>query len=99
MLDKYRGKSRQSINQLVQLSFVASGTLSERSCLTQLAFNTTSAMGSSISIEPVYRVLGIDWYQPRKLTRGLMVEYLWTLIKRRLFSATIPEDSCSPNIH
>ena len=89
--DSYRVKSRQSINRWVQLSFVAS-------CLTQLVFNTISATGSSITIEQVCQALGIDWYRPRKLTRGLMVQYLCALIERRVFSATIPKDTYSPDI-
>ncbi len=83
--DTYRVKSHQSINQLVQLSFVAT-------CLTQVLVNKTRAMGQ-ITIEKVCRVLGIDWYRPDKLTRGLMVKYLAALIKGRLFSATTDEDT------
>ena len=89
--DTYRVKSHQSINRLVQLSFVAS-------CLTQLLFNTTAATGGSITIEQVCRELGIDWYRPPKLTRGLMGEYLCALIEGRLFSATTDEDTKSPDI-
>ena len=69
------------------------------SCLTQWLFNVTSATGGSISIEPVCWELSIDWYQPRKLTHGLMVEYLRVLIERRLFSSTTGEDTHSPDIH
>ena len=90
--DKYRVKSRKSINRLVQLSFVAS-------CITQLLFNTTSTIGSSITVEQVCKALGIDWYRPRKLTRGLMVQYLCAFIEGRLFSATTAEDTNSPDIH
>jgi hypothetical protein len=89
--DSYRVKSRQSINRWVQLSFVAS-------CLTQLVFNTISATGSSITIEQVCQALGIDWYRPRKLTRGLMVQYLCALIERRVFSATNPKYTYSHDI-
>ena len=96
--DAYQVKSKKSINRWVQLSFVASGTLSERSCLTQLVFYTVSAIGSSITVEQVCRELGIDWYRPPKLTRGLMVQYLCALIERRVFSATIPKDTYSHDI-
>ena len=72
-----------------QLSFVAS--------CPQLV-NTALAMGCSITIEQVCQGLGIDWYQPRKLTRGLMVEYLCALIEGRAFSATTPQDTYSPDI-
>ncbi len=89
--DKYRVKSRKSINRLVQLSFVAS-------CITQLLFNTTSTRDRSITVEQVCKALGIDWYRPRKLTRGLMVQYLGALIEGRLFSQTNSEDTYSPDI-
>ena len=55
-------------------------------------------MGSLITIEQVCHVLGIDWYRPRKLTRGLMVQYLCALIEERVFSATIPQDTYSLDI-
>ena len=90
--DKYRVKSHQSINRLGQLSFVATS-------LTQWGFNTISATGGSLTIEQVCRELGIDWYRPPKLTRGLMSEYLSALIEGRLFSATTDEDTNSPDIH
>ena len=53
--DKYRVKSHQSINRLVQLSFVAS-------CLTQWLFYTPNAKDSAITVEQVCRALGMDWY-------------------------------------
>ena len=89
--DTYRVKSKKSINRFIQLSFVAS-------CLTQLVFNTAAAIDSSISVEKVCRALGITWYRPKKLTRGLMVQYLRALIEQRLFSATTPQETKSPNI-
>ena len=79
--DEYRVKSRKSINRLVQLSFLAS-------CITQLIFNHTSTTGGSITVEQVCRELGIDWYRPTKLTRGLMVQYLCAFMEGRLFSQT-----------
>jgi hypothetical protein len=89
--DKYRVKSRKSINRLVQLSFLAS-------CITQLIFNATCATGSSITVEEVCRELGIDWYRPTKLTRGLMVQYLCAFMEGRLFSQTNHKDTNSPDI-
>ena len=89
--DKYRVKSRKSINRLVQLSFVAS-------CITQLLFNATGATGSSITVEQVCNALGINWYRPTKLTRGLRVQYLCAFIEGRLFSQTNSEDTYSPDI-
>ena len=89
--DKYRVKSRKSINRLVQLSFVAT-------CITQLIFNATSAMGSSITVQQVCKTLGINWYRPTKLTRGLMVQYLCAFIEGRLFSQTNSDDYNSNDI-
>ncbi len=89
--DTYRVKSKKSINRFVQLSFVAS-------CLTQLVFNTASTTGSSIPVEKVCQELGIDWYRPAKLTRGLMVQYLSAFIERRLFSQTKHNDTYSHDI-
>ena len=89
--DKYRVKSRKSINRLVQLSFVAT-------CITQLIFNATSAMGCSITVQQVCKTLGINWYRPTKLTRGLMVQYLCAFIEGRLFSQTYSDDYNSNDI-
>lgn len=87
--DTYRVKSHRSINRLVQLSFVAS-------CLTQWLFYTSDAKDGAITVEQVCRELGIDWYRPTKLTRGLMAKYLSALIEGRLFSATNKQDN---NLH
>ena len=89
--DTYRVKSHRSINRWVQLSFVAS-------CLTQWLFYTSDAKGATITVEQVCQALGIDWYRPAKLTRGLMAKYLSELIERRLFSATNDQDKNSNNI-
>ena len=90
--DTYRVKSHQSINRWVQLSFVAS-------CLTQWLFYTPNAKDGAITVEQVCRALGIDWYRPPKLTRGLMAKYLSALIEGRLFSATNNQDAKSTDIH
>ena len=89
--DQYRVKSKKSISRWVQLSFVAV-------CLTQLVFTIIANTSQPITVERVCQELGIDWYRPKKLTRGLMVRYLRALIGRRLFSATTSQKSKSPNI-
>ena len=90
--DSYRVKSYRSINRFVQLSFVAS-------CLTQWLFYTPDAKDGAIAVDQVCRALGIDWYRPPKLTRGLMREYLCAFIEGRLFSATTDKDTNSHDIH
>ena len=89
--DTYRVKSHRSINRWVQLSFVAS-------CLTQWLFYNPNPKDGTITVEQVCRALGIDWYRPTKLTRGLMAKYLSALIEGRLFSATNDEHTNLPNI-
>ena len=89
--DAYRVKSHQSINRLVQLSFVAS-------CLTQWLFYTSGATDETLTVEQVCRELGINWYRPLKLTRGLMAKYLSALIEGRLFSQTTNQKTKTPNI-
>ncbi len=89
--DQYRVKSKKSISRWVQLSFVAV-------CLTQLVFTIIANTSQPITVARVCQELGIDWYRPKKLTRGLMVRYLRDLIGRRLFSATTSQKSKSPNI-
>ncbi|MCG9134524.1 transposase, partial [Candidatus Poribacteria bacterium] len=89
--DQYRVKSKKSINRWVQLSFTAV-------CLTQWVFTIMANTNQQITVERVCRELGIDWYRPKKLTRGLMLRYLRALMVRRLFSATTVQKSKSPNI-
>ena len=55
--------------------------------MTQLLFAVTFHTDTPVTIEQVTQTLGIDWYRPAKLTRGLMVRYLRTLMGNRLFSA------------
>ena len=90
--DAYRVTSHQSINRWIQLSFVAS-------CLTQLVFNAGAAIGSPITVEQVCQELGINWYRPPKLTRGLMRKYLSALIERRVFLQTNHQHTYSHDIH
>jgi hypothetical protein len=89
--DTYRVKSKKSISRWVQLSFVAV-------CLTQLVFTLMANTSQPITVERVCQQLGIDWYRPKKLTRGLMVRYLRALMSRRLFSATTSQKSKSHNM-
>lgn len=90
--DTYRVKSRKSINRFVQLSFVAS-------CITQLLFAVTSHTDTPVTTEQVTQTLGIDWYRPAKLTRGLMVRYLRTLMDNELFSAIFGKNINADHIH
>ena len=88
--DAYRVKSHKSINRWGQLSFVAS-------CLTQWLFYTSGATEATLTVEQVCRELGINWYRPPKLTRGLMAK-LAALIEGRLFSQTTNQQIKTPNI-
>ena len=76
----------------MQLSLVAAS-------LTQLIFTDSHATRSSIRIDDVARVLGIHWYRPGKLTRGLMVACLRALIHGRLFSSTTLEGTYSQEVN
>ena len=90
--DSYQVKSRKSINQFVQLSFVAAS-------VTKLIFATTeSGSGHGISVETVCKRLGIHWYQPAKLTQGLRVAYLRLQLMMNLFSASLKESANSQKI-
>ena len=89
--DAYRVKSHQSINRWTQLSFVAS-------CLTQWLFYNPKTKDGAITVQQVCQALGIDWYRPTKLTRGLMAKYLSASIEGRLFSTTNDEDTNSHNM-
>lgn len=84
--DTYQLKNRKSLNRHVQLSFVAA-------CLTQLCFIDTTADGTSKTentmpdVDTVLSTLGIHWYKPKNLTRGLMVAYLQRCLQLQYFSA------------
>jgi hypothetical protein len=77
--DAYQVKSNKSINRFVQLSFVAAS-------ITQWVFLKSESIRTQMDVEEILSTLGIHWYHPAKLTRGLMIAYL-----RKLFSATIPQ--------
>ncbi|HGJ65393.1 TPA: hypothetical protein ENS27_08395 [bacterium] len=74
--DDYQVKSETSINRFVQLSFVSMSIM-------QLFFNQSM----SHNVDEVCQTLGIHWYKPSKLTRGLMQAYLRYLSFRELFSS------------
>ena len=76
--DDYRVKSETSICRFVQLSFVAVSIM-------QLFFNHSML---SLNVDEVCETLGIHWYCPSKLTRGLMQAYLRYLSFRELFSSS-----------
>jgi len=76
--DDYQVQSETSISRFVQLSFVAMSVM-------QLFFNQSTL---SYNVDEVCETLGIHWYRPSKLTRGLMQAYLRYLSFRELFSCS-----------
>jgi len=76
--DDYQVQSETSISRFVQLSFVAMSVM-------QLFFNQSIL---SHNVDEVCETLGIHWYRPSKLTRGLMQAYLRYLSFRELFSSS-----------
>lgn len=79
--DAYQVKSQKSISRFVQLSFVAAS-------ITQWLFVQPHSAFPFLTVEEVLTTLGIHWYHPKKLTRGLMQVYLRYLFFWNLFSAT-----------
>ena len=67
--DAYQVKSERSINRFVQLSFVATS-------ITQWLFVNPTSTDAKTDVEEITKALGIHWYHPAKLTRGLMIAYL-----------------------
>ena len=105
--DSYQLRNPKSLNRFVELSFLAAA-------LTQLAFrefpgtealSETNTDVASLDLETVILTLNMHWYQPKYLTRGLMVAYLQRCLQQNYFSASyapgqnskkklkIPEDS------
>jgi len=76
--DDYQVQSETSISRFVQLSFVAVSIM-------QMFFNQSML---SHNVDEVCETLGIHWYRPSKLTRGLMQAYLRYLSFRELFSSS-----------
>ncbi len=88
--DSYQLRNPKSLNRFVQLSFLAA-------TLTQLAFAKTETQtqeaGSNkhedtVDLETVLLTLNRHWYQPKYLTRGLMVAYLQQSLKQNYFSTS-----------
>jgi IS4 transposase len=75
--DEYQVKSQLSISRFVQLSFVSAS-------ITQLLF--AHPLSPALDAEQICDSLGMHWYQPSKLTRGLMQAYLRYLALHHLFS-------------
>jgi hypothetical protein len=84
--DSYQVKSEKSINRFVQLSFVAAS-------ITQWLFIESPKTENPTDVEEILDALGIHWYHPAKLTRGLMIAYLRFC---QLFSATKANETQSP---
>ena len=63
----------------------------------------TNTDAAPLDLETVILTLNMHWYQPKYLTRGLMVAYLQRCLQQNYFSAsyprgklnekTVPEDS------
>ena len=88
--DTYQLRNPMSLNRFVQLSFLTA-------TLTQLAFREGPATETSaetntdeapIDLETVLLTLNMHWYQPKYLTRGLMVAYLQRCLQQNDFSVS-----------
>ena len=83
----YQLRNRESLNRHVQLSFIAAS-------LTQLCWaGTTSNISSDTQkdvpdLDVVLKTLGIHWYKPKYLTRGIMVAFLQHCFLQQYFSAS-----------
>ena len=104
--DSYQLRNPKSLDRFVQLSFLAAS-------LTQLAFRSqryprdpeTQTDDAVPDLETVLLALNMHRYQPKYLTRGLMVAYLQRCLQQNYFSPSydpgqnskkklkIPEDS------
>jgi hypothetical protein len=78
--DNYQVRSHKSISRFVQLSFVATSVM-------QLMYSLPDTL-KNLSIEEVLETLGIHWYKPSKLTRGLMQAYIQCQTLKYLFSSS-----------
>jgi hypothetical protein len=78
--DNYQVRSHKSISRFVQLSFVATSVM-------QLMYSLPDTL-KNLSIEEVLETLGIHWYNPSKLTRGLMQAYVQCQTLKYLFSSS-----------
>jgi Transposase DDE domain/DDE superfamily endonuclease len=78
--DNYQVRSHKSISRFVQLSFVATSVM-------QLMYSLSDSI-KNFSLNEVLETLGIYWYKPSKLTRGLMQSYVQCQTLRYLFSSS-----------
>jgi len=78
--DDYQVRSDKSIGRFVQLSFVATSVM-------QLMYTVTDVI-KNVSVDEVLKTLGIHWYKPLKLTRGLMQAYIQCQTLKHLFSSS-----------
>lgn len=78
--DNYQVRSHKSISRFVQLSFIATSVM-------QLMYTLTDAL-KNVSVDEVLKTLGIYWYKPSKLTRGLMQAYIQCQTLKDLFSSS-----------
>ena len=81
--DNYQVRSHKSISRFVQLSFVATSIMQLLSTLTDVTRNVIP-----VSVDEVLKTLGIHWYKPSKLTRGLMQVYIQCQTLSYLFSSS-----------
>jgi len=88
--DTYQLRNPKSLNRFVELSLLTA-------TLTQLAFsplpaNPTNADNdtdaANIDLETVLLTLNIHWYQPKYLTRGLMIAYFQRCLQQNHFSTS-----------
>ena len=85
--DTYQLRNPKSLDRFAQLSFLTAA-------LTQLAFGKTETQMSREAnnddavpdLETVLLTLNMHWYQPKYLTRGLMVAYLQRSLQQNYFS-------------
>ena len=85
--DTYQLRNPKSLDRFAQLSFLAAA-------LTQLVFRKTETQmpreanndEASLDLETVLLTLNMHWYQPKYLTRGLMVAYLQRSLQQNYFS-------------
>ena len=79
-LDNYQVRLHKSISRFVQLTFVATSVM-------QLMYTLTDTL-KHVSVEEVLETLGIYWYKPSKITRGLMQAYIQCQTLRYSFSCS-----------
>ena len=89
--DTYQVRKRKSLNRHVQLSFVAASLT--QLCWTHTMTDTASNISSETEkdvpdVDAMLQTLGIHWYKPRYLTRGIMVSFLRHCLLQEYFSAS-----------